>query len=405
MRAYERFLNYVVVNTRSDEESSTYPSSACQFDLAKVLVEEMKEMGISDVRCDEFCYVYGTIPATPGYEDKPALGLIAHMDTSPECPGDNVKPILHENYDGKDVKLPDGTVLSLSKFPFLADLKGETLITADGTTLLGADDKAGIAEIMTAAEMLLASGQPHGKVCICFTPDEEIGRGTDKFDISGFGADFAYTVDGGDVGNLEYENFNADSARVDVKGFLVHPGSSKNKMINAINVAMEFHAALPTMDRPEHTVMREGFFHLLNFQGDVTHAHMDYIIRDHDRAKQEQRKDTLRHIADCLNDKYGEGTVTLEIREQYRNMIEKIIPDHAHLLENAREAIRMAGLEPREIPFRGGTDGAMLSWKGLPCPNLGTGGFNFHGTGECITAERMDKSAQILLNIISIYAR
>ena len=405
MRAYERFLNYVVVNTRSDEESSTYPSSACQFDLAKVLVEEMKEMGISDVRCDEFCYVYGTIPATPGYEDKPALGLIAHMDTSPECPGDNVKPILHENYDGKDVKLPDGTVLSLSKFPFLADLKGETLITTDGTTLLGADDKAGIAEIMTAAEMLLASGQPHGKVCICFTPDEEIGRGTDKFDIPGFGADFAYTVDGGDVGNLEYENFNADSARVDVKGFLVHPGSSKNKMINAINVAMEFHAALPTMDRPEHTVMREGFFHLLNFQGDVTHAHMDYIIRDHDRAKQEQRKDTLRHIADCLNDKYGEGTVTLEIREQYRNMIEKIIPDHAHLLENAREAIRMAGLEPREIPFRGGTDGAMLSWKGLPCPNLGTGGFNFHGTGECITAERMDKSAQILLNIISIYAR
>ena len=405
MRAYERFLNYVVVNTRSDEESSTYPSSACQFDLAKVLVEEMKEMGISHVRCDEFCYVYGTIPATPGYEDKPALGLIAHMDTSPECPGDNVKPILHENYDGKDVKLPDGTVLSLSKFPFLADLKGETLITADGTTLLGADDKAGIAEIMTAAEVLLAAGQPHGKVCICFTPDEEIGRGTDKFDISGFGADFAYTVDGGDVGNLEYENFNADSARVDVKGFLVHPGSSKNKMINAINVAMEFHAALPTMDRPEHTVMREGFFHLLNFQGDVIHAHMDYIIRDHDRAKQEHRKDTLRHIADCLNDKYGEGTVTLEIREQYRNMIEKIIPDHAHLLENAREAIRMAGLEPREIPFRGGTDGAMLSWKGLPCPNLGTGGFNFHGTGECITAERMDKSAQILLNIISIYAR
>ena len=405
MRAYERFLKYVVVNTRSDEESPTYPSSACQFDLAKVLVEEMKQMGISDARSDEFCYVYGTIPATPGYEDKPALGLIAHMDTSPECPGDHVKPILHENYDGKDVTLPDGTVLSLSKFPFLADMKGETLITTDGTTLLGADDKAGIAEILTAAEMLLASGQPHGKVCICFTPDEEIGRGTDKFDIPGFGADFGYTVDGGDVGNLEYENFNADSAHVEVKGFLVHPGSSKNKMINAINVAMEFHAALPAMDRPEHTVMREGFFHLLNFQGDVTHAHMDYIIRDHDRAKQEQRKDTLRHIADCLNDRYGEGTVTLEIKEQYRNMIEKIIPDHAHLLENAREAIRMAGLEPREIPFRGGTDGAMLSWKGLPCPNLGTGGFNFHGTGECITAERMDKSAQILLNIITIYAR
>ena len=405
MRAYERFLNYVVVHTRSDEVSPTYPSTACQFDLAKVLVEEMKGMGIADARVDEFCYVYGTIPATPGCEDKPALGLIAHMDTSPECPGDNVKPVLHENYDGKDVTLPDGTVLTVRKFPFLPDLKGETLITTDGTTLLGADDKAGIAEIMTAVKMLLTSGQPHGKICVCFTPDEEIGRGTDKFDIPGFGADFAYTVDGGDVGNLEYENFNADSAHVEVKGFLVHPGSSKNKMINAINVAMEFHAALPAMDRPEHTVMQEGFFHLLNIQGDVTHAAMDYIIRDHDRAKQEHRKETLRHIADCLNDKYGEGTVSLEIREQYRNMIEKIIPDHAHLLENAREAIRMTGLEPKEVPFRGGTDGAMLSWKGLPCPNLGTGGFNFHGTGECITAERMDKAAQILLNIIAIYAR
>ena len=404
MRAYERFLNYVVINTRSDEESSTYPSSACQFDLARVLVEEMKEMGISDVRCDEYAYVYGTLPATPGYENKPALGLIAHMDTSPECPGDNVKPILHENYDGKDVRLPDGTVLSLDKFPFLADLKGETLITTDGTTLLGADDKAGIAEILTAAEMLLSSGRPHGKVCICFTPDEEIGRGTDKFDIAGFGADFAYTVDGGDVGNLEYENFNAFSCVVKFKGFIVHPGSGKDKMINACNVASEFHNALPAMERPEHTEMKEGFYHLLDMKGDVTQAQLAYIIRDHDWNKMQYRLETVRLAAQRLNDKYGEGTVAVEITESYRNMLEQIRP-HFHLIENARQAIRMAGLEPREVPFRGGTDGAMLSWKGLPCPNLGTGGFNFHGSGECITAERMDKSAQILLNIITIYAR
>ena len=405
MRAYERFLNYVVVNTRSDDTSPTYPSSACQFDLAKLLVEELKELGIADARVDEFCYVYGTLPATPGYEEKPALGLIAHMDTSPECSGENVKPVLHENYGGGDVTLADGTVLSVEKFPFLPSLKGETLITTDGTTLLGADDKAGIAEIMAAVEQIITGGKPHGKLCICFTPDEEIGRGTDKFDIPGFGAEFAYTLDGGDVGNLEYENFNADSAHVDIKGFLVHPGTSKDKMKNAINVAMEFHAALPVMDRPEHTQKREGFFHLLNIKGGVTHAHMDYIIRDHDRAKQEQRKEMLRHIADCLNGKYGEGTVSLEIKETYRNMIEKIIPDHAHLLDNARQAIRMAGLEPKEVAFRGGTDGAMLSWKGLPCPNLGTGGFNFHGTGELITAERMDKVSEIILNIVQLYAR
>lgn len=404
MRAYERFLNYVVVNTRSDDASTTYPSTKCQFDLAQLLAKELKELGIADARADGYCYVYGTIPATPGYEDKPALGLIAHMDTSPECSGENVKPMLHENYDGGDLTLPSGLVLSVDKFPFLSKLKGETLITTDGTTLLGADDKAGIAEIMAAVERVLTEGKPHGKLCICFTPDEEIGRGTDKFDIPGFGADFGYTVDGGDVGNLEYENFNADAAHVDIKGFLVHPGTSKNKMINAINVAMEFHAALPVMDRPEHTQNREGFFHLLNIKGGVTDAHMDYIIRDFDRAKQEHRKETLHHIADCLNDKYGEGTVTLEIREQYRNMIEKLIPEYEHLLDNARKAIRTAGMEPVEVPFRGGTDGAMLSWKGLPCPNLGTGGFNFHGTGECITAERMDRAAEILLNLIDIYA-
>ena len=300
MRAYERFLNYVVVNTRSDDTSATYPSSACQFDLAKLLVEEMRAMGIDDARSDEFAYVYGTLPATPGYEDKPALGLIAHMDTSPECSGENVKPILHENYNGEDVTLPDGTVLSVAKFPFLPNLKGETLITTDGTTLLGADDKAGIAEIMACVERIITENIPHGKLCICFTPDEEIGRGTDKFDIPGFGADFAYTVDGGDVGNLEYENFNADAAHVDIKGFLVRPGTSKNKMRNAINIAMEFHAALPVMDRPEHTLGREGFFHLLNIKGGVTDAHMDYIIRDFDRPKQGKQHPAVRGSGHCF---------------------------------------------------------------------------------------------------------
>jgi tripeptide aminopeptidase len=403
MRAYERLLKYAKVYTTSDPESGTHPSAAREFDLAHLLVEEMKSIGIEDAFVDEHCYVYGSIPATKGCEKKPALGLIAHMDTAPDASGENVKPILHENYDGGDVTLPGtGMVMKTSTFPFLKELKGETLITTDGTTLLGADDKAGVAEIMTAAETLIAEGRPHGKLCIAFTPDEEIGEGASLFDIPGFGADFAYTVDGGDVGGIEYENFNAATATVTVHGFSVHPGSAKDAMINASNVAMEFHAALPAFSRPEHTEGREGFFHLTSMQGDVTTAHLGYIVRDHDAAKFAARKAQMQHIAACLNDRYGAGTVELDIKDSYYNMLEKIQP-HFHLVENARKAIRAAGLEPIETPVRGGTDGATLSYMGLPCPNLGTGGFNFHGPCECITAEKMDQGVEILLNLVELY--
>ena len=404
MRAYERLLRYAQVYTTSDPHSGTHPSSQRQFDLARLLVEEMKELGIQDAAVDEHCYVYGTIPATPGYENQPALGLIAHMDTVADAPGENVKPVLHENYDGQDVVLPGtGAVLKVSTFPFLASLKGETLITSDGSTLLGADDKSGIAEILTAAETVLTQGLPHGKLCIGFTPDEEIGEGADLFDLDRFGADFAYTVDGGDVGGIEYENFNAASATVTIHGLSVHTGSAKNAMINASNVAMEFHMALPLMARPETTEGRQGFFHLCQMYGDVNEAKLGYILRDHDASRLEEKKEEMLQLADWLNSRYGEGTVTVELKDGYRNMIEKIKP-HFHLVENARTAIRMAGLEPEEIPVRGGTDGAVLSWKGLPCPNLGTGGFNFHGVYECTTAERMDKAAEVLLNIIGLYA-
>ncbi len=404
MRAYERLLQYAVVYTTSDPESETCPSTARQLELSRQLAEELKAPGVAEARSAEQGYVDGCIPATPGCENKPALGLIAHVDTSCDACGENVKPMLHQQYDGCDLTLPGGTVLSVEKFPFLLSMKGETLITSDGTTLLGADDKAGIAEIMTAVEQLLHSDKPHGKVCVAFTPDEEIGRGADKFDIPGFGADFAYTVDGGDVGGIEYENFNAASAVVEITGFSVHPGSSKDKMINACNVAMEFHAALPSMERPEHTKDREGFYHLGDMSGDVSHARLYYILRDHDAVKLEQKKQTMRHAANRLNELYGADTVKLHIKDNYRNMIEKIMP-HFHLVETAKKAIVAAGLVPEEVPVRGGSDGATLRWMGLPCPNLGTGGFNFHGNAECITAERMDKSVEILLNIIELYAQ
>ena len=404
MRAYERLLRYARVYTTSDPHSGTHPSSQRQFDLARMLVDEMKELGIEDAAVDEHCYVYGTIPAAPGYENQPALGLIAHMDTVSDASGENVSPVIHENYDGQDVVLPGtGAVLKVSTFPFLASLKGETLITSDGSTLLGADDKSGIAEILTAAETVLQQNLPHGKLCIGFTPDEEIGEGADLFDLARFGAQFAYTVDGGDVGGIEYENFNAASATVTIRGLSVHTGSAKNTMINASNVAMEFHMALPLMARPETTEGRQGFYHLCQMYGDVNEAKLGYILRDHDAACLEYKKNEMLQIADWLNGRYGAGTVTVELKDGYRNMIEKIKP-HFHLVENARTAIRMAGLEPEEIPVRGGTDGAVLSWKGLPCPNLGTGGFNFHGVYECTTAERMDKAAEVLLNIIGLYA-
>ena len=403
MRAYERLLKYVKVYTTSDPNSGTHPSTMRQFDLARQLVDELKALGLADAFVDEHCYVYATLPATPGSENAKPLGLIAHMDTTDDAPGENVNPQIHENYDGGKVVLPaTGAVLDPAVFPFLTEMKGQTLITTDGATLLGADDKAGVAEIMTALERILTEKRPHGKLCIGFTPDEEIGEGASLFDVPSFGAAYAYTVDGEDVGEISYENFNAAAAVVTVHGFSVHPGSAKNTMINAQNVAMEFHAALPAFDRPEHTEGREGFFHLTSMQGDVTTTHLGYIVRDHDAAKFAARKAQMQHIAACLNEKYGAGTVELDLHDSYYNMLEKIEP-HFHLVENARTAIRAAGLEPIETPVRGGTDGATLSHMGLPCPNLGTGGFNFHGPCECITAEKMDQSVEILLNIVDLY--
>ena len=405
MRAYERLLQYAKVYTTSDPASGAHPSTARQFDLAHLLVEEMQALGIADAAVDEHCYVYGSLPAAPGCEGLPCLGLIAHMDTSPDASGEDVRPVIHENYDGRDVQLPgSGAVMKVSAFPFLASMKGETLITSDGTTLLGADDKAGIAEILTAVETVIRDGLPHGRLAIAFTPDEEIGEGADLFDLERFGADFAYTVDGGDVGGIEYENFNAAAATVTIRGLSVHPGSAKDTMINASNLAMEYHLALPRMARPETTEGRQGFYHLCQMYGDVNEAKLGYILRDHDAACLEYKKEMLRQIAAWMNGRYGEGTVAVEIKDSYRNMIEKIRP-HFHLVETARTAIRMAGLEPEELPVRGGTDGATLSWKGLPCPNLGTGGFNFHGVYECTTAERMDKAAEVVGNIIALYAK
>ena len=403
MRAYERLLKYVKVWTTSDPESGTHPSTMRQFDLAHQLVQELKDLGLTDAQVDEHCYVYATLPATPGQESAKPLGFIAHMDTTDDASGENVNPQIHPNYDGGKVVLPaTGTVLDPAQFPFLTEMKGQTLITTDGSTLLGADDKAGVSEIMTMLERVITEKRPHGKLCIGFTPDEEIGEGASLFDVEGFGAAYAYTVDGEDAGGISYENFNAAAAVVTVHGFSVHPGSAKNTMINAQNVAMEFHAALPAFSRPEHTEGREGFFHLTSMVGDVTTAKLGYIVRDHDAAKFAARKAQLEHIAACLNERYGEGTVELDIHDSYFNMLEKIQP-HFHLVENARKAICAAGLEPIETPVRGGTDGATLSYMGLPCPNLGTGGFNFHGPCECITAEKMDQCTEILLNLVDLY--
>lgn len=404
MRAYERFLKYVTIYTTSDEESTTHPSTARQFDLAHLLVAQLKELGVADAAVDDKCYVYGTLPATPGYEEKPALGFVSHMDTAPAAPGENVKPQVFENYDGGDVLFAGtGEYMTVEKFPELANWKGQTLITADGTTLLGADDKAGIAEIMTAVERIQKENIPHGKICIGFTPDEEVGQGADFFDVDRFGAQFAYTVDGGDVGELEYQNFNAADAVVTVHGFSVHPGSAKDLMKNAQTIAMEFAAALPAEEVPEHTEGFEGFFHLYQMGGDVTTAKLHYIIRDHDGEKFAARKALMEEITARLNAEHGAGTVVLELKDSYYNMEEKVKP-HFHLIENAEKAIRKADLEAHIVPIRGGTDGARLSFMGLPCPNLGTGGFNFHGPCEYITAEKMDKSVEIILNIIAIYA-
>ena len=405
MRAYERLLNYVKVYTTSDEEGQGIPSTERQFDLAMQLVDEMKTLGIDDARVDEHCYVYGTIPATPGYENRSAIGFIAHLDTAPDCSGEGVKPQVHEKYDGGEVALGEsGKVLSPETFPHLKSLKGRTLITTDGTTLLGADDKAGIAEIMTLAQELLSSNIPHGKICIGFTPDEEIGEGAELLDLPAFGAEFAYTVDGGAENEIVYENFNACGAEFTVHGFNIHPGESKNKMINAALVAMEINSMLPAGETPRHTDMYEGFFHLTQMQGNVEEARLQYIIRDHSASHFEARQEMLQHIAKMINEKYGEGTVTLTIHQQYRNMAEKLT-GCMHLIDFAKESIREQGMEPDTSPVRGGTDGAQLSFRGLPCPNLGTGGYAFHGYYEHITAEAMDMVVKVMTGIVSRYAQ
>lgn len=404
MRAYERFLRYVPVWTTSDEGSETVPSAARELDLARMLAEEMKELGITDARVDDKGYVYGYIPATPGYEGKPALGLIAHMDTAPDASGENIKPRLIENYDGRDVKLGCGDkVLSAADFPHLAGLKGRTLIVTDGETLLGADDKAGIAEILTVAEELLKGDMPHGKICIGFTPDEEIARGAKHFDVEGFGADYGYTLDGSAEGEIQYENFNASTAVFTVHGVSVHTGTAKDVLVNSQTLAAEIHQMLPAEERPETTEGYEGFYHLVSVSGNVTETKMKYFIRDFDRENFQAREERLRRIAAEMNEKYGEGRVEVEITESYRNMREMVEPCY-QLVEYALAATKAAGVEPDVAPIRGGTDGARLSFKGLPCPNLGTGGYAFHGVYEHITVEGMDLAVKIVMDIIRQFA-
>ncbi|MBS4968147.1 MAG: peptidase T [Lachnospiraceae bacterium] len=404
MRAYERLIEYVKVPTPSAEESTTHPTSQCQFDLANKLAEELKTLGAVDVRVDEHCYVYGKIPASAGYEGKTKLGFISHMDTVSDFADHAVRPLVHPDYDGEDLKLGEsGRVLEKSVFPHLSELKGRTLITSDGTTILGADDKAGIAEIMTMVEELEKRGIPHGQISIGFTPDEEVGQGADLFDVPGFGAEFAYTVDGGREGEIEYENFNASGAKIKITGFNVHPGSSKDTMINAVEVACEIQSLLPEKENPRYTEGYEGFYHLTGMKGDVACAEMEYIIRDHDAEKFAAKEAYLREVAEKMNQKYGKGTVELEIHEQYRNMAEKIQPCF-HLIENAQEAARRAGIQPQVLPVRGGTDGARLSYMGLPCPNLGTGGYACHGPYEHVTAEGMDQTVELLLELVKIYS-
>ena len=396
MRAYERLLKYVSVYTTSDPDSATVPSSMRQYDLAHQLVDELKALGLENVHVDENCVVYGWLSATPGCEDRPALGFIAHMDTAPDCSGENVKPQIIENYDGGDVLLAgSGEKLSPAAFPTLKKLAGMTLITTDGTTLLGADDKAGIAEIMTALESIISEKKPHGKLCIAFTPDEEVGAGVDHFDVEKFGAVYAYTVDGGEEGEIAYETFNACSAEVAVEGLSVHPGSAKDTMINAALVAMEFNALLPAADIPRLTEGYEGFFHLCDMSGDVEHAKLHYIVRDHDHATFEMRKKTLEHAAKTINEKYAREVIRLTIKDSYYNMAEKIAP-HMELIENAKRACEKAGMKPFIEAVRGGTDGCRLSFMGLPTPNLCTGGFAFHGPYEHIAVESMDRCAKMV---------
>ena len=391
----ERFLRYVSFDTQSDECSETCPSTEKQKTLGQQLVKEMQAMGICDARMDENGYVYGTVPGDPSF---PAIGLIAHMDTSPDISGANVCPKIVK-YEGGDISLNDHTVMREADFPSLTEDKGKHLIVTDGTTLLGADDKAGIAEIMTCAEMLLSGDGKHAALKIAFTPDEEIGRGADLFDVEGFGAAYAYTVDGGKLGELEYENFNAAGAKVIVHGLNIHPGSAKDKMVNSQHIAMEFHNMLPPMERPEHTEGYEGFYHLIDMSGSVEESRLRYIIRDHDMKKFLSRKNRMTEICESLNEKYGLGTVQVQIQDSYYNMREKIEPC-MYVVERAKKAMEAVGVQPITVPIRGGTDGARLSFMGLPCPNLCTGGKNFHGRFEYIAVEDMEAITQILLALL-----
>ena len=404
MKPFERLLKYISIRTPSDEASTTVPSSTCQFELAWHLHRELFTMGITDVKVDTKCYLYAHIPPTPGYEDRPVLGFIAHLDTVSDFCDHKIIAEIHEDYNGKELPLgTSGRVLSPDMFPHLKDLEGRILITSDGTTILGADDKAGIAEIMTVAERLLTEDIPHGPVSIAFTPDEEIGMGAAHFDLEEFGADFAYTLDGDTEGEIQYENFNAAKAEFQIRGVNVHPGSSKDVMVNAALVAMEINSLLPAGETPRDTDGYEGFYHLTDMKGDVGEAVLRYIIRDHSAEKFEQRKETLRSIEKQMNAKWGRGTVTLTLTDQYRNMAE-IISGCMHLIKNAEKACRRAGVEPLILPIRGGTDGAQLSFKGLPCPNLGTGGHGYHGPYEHITAEGMDAACSIALELVKLYA-
>ena len=401
-KVIEKFLNYVKIDTQSDENSTACPTTAKQHNLAKLLVKELEAMGADEITYDkEHCYVYATVPATKGCENRPVLGFIAHMDTAPAVTGENVKPRIIENYDGKDIVLNEekNIVMKVSDFPELAEYIGKRLIVTDGTTLLGADDKAGVAEIMTMAEQLLLSRDiPHGKIRIGFTPDEEVGAGADHFDVKLFGADYAYTVDGGKLGELEYENFNAAGATVTFHGRSVHPGDAKNKMVNALLLAMEFQNMLPVFENPMYTEKYEGFYHLDLLSGSVEKAQAEYIIRDHDKDKFEQKKETFLRIGAYLNEKYGKDTVQIDMKDSYYNMRE-IIEQHMQLIENAKAAMEETGVNPIVVPIRGGTDGARLSYMGLPCPNLCTGGHNFHGRFEYICADSMEKIVEILLKL------
>ncbi len=403
MELKDRFLKYVGFDTQSDEESASYPSTEKQLVLLGHLADEMRAMGMSEVEMDEWGYVMGTVPASPGYEDRPVIGFIAHVDTSPDMSGADIKPRTIENYDGGDICLNDTLTMSPAEFPELPFFKGHTLIVTDGTTLLGADDKAGVAEIMTAAEYLLSHPEvQHGKVRVGFTPDEEVGRGVDHFDVEKFGAKFAYTVDGGFEGELEYENFNAASAKIAVQGRNIHPGYAKDKMINALSVACELNALLPPCQTPEHTEGYEGFYHLTSLNGSVEKAEMSYIIRDHDKEKFEAKKRFITEAVDFVNRRYGEPVATLALKDQYYNMREMVEP-HPEVIGKAVEAMRRAGVEPLVRPIRGGTDGARLSFMGLPCPNLFTGGMNFHGKYEYCSLDTMRRSVDTILNLIRLW--